>query len=119
MMKLKLFAIAAAGLGLLPAAAPAQSEGGGVFILSSRTFSGQNTPNYGGLRERYSGSANTEVQAELKLLGYYHGPIDGNVWPGTRTAAAIALYQRDHRLPATGLIDGGLLASLNDALGGH
>jgi localization factor PodJL len=51
-----------------------------------------------------------EVQQELAQLGYYQGPIDGIVGPVTQ--AAIAAYQRDNGLPATGAIDTRLLAAL-------
>jgi len=108
----KLFAAVAMAFVLLPAAA-SLADGGGVYIFSSRNFAGQDSRDYGPFRSRYSGSANTEVQAELTRLGYYHGPIDGNVTPGTLTSVAISSFQRDHRLPVTGLVNGGLLATLN------
>jgi hypothetical protein len=58
-------------------------------------------------------SDNTAVQVQQDLAhdGYYQGPIDGAVGPGTR--AAIAAYQRDNGLPPTGAIDSNLLNSLN------
>lgn len=56
---------------------------------------------------------NMKIQGTLAQLGYYRGPLDGNLAPGSPAAAAIASYQRDHHLPITGTIDGGLIASLS------
>jgi hypothetical protein len=56
-------------------------------------------------------SVAVRVQQDLAHDGYYQGPIDGVVGPGTR--AAIASYQRDNELPPTGVIDSNLLNSLN------
>jgi hypothetical protein len=50
------------------------------------------------------------VQAQLQQLGYYSYAIDGRMGPLTR--AAIARYQRDHRLPITYGIDQTTLGSL-------
>lgn len=61
-------------------------------------------------RDVSAGSISVPVQEKLTRKGYYHGPIDGIVGPGTR--AAIAAYQRDHGLEVTGTIDGPLLRSL-------
>ena len=49
------------------------------------------------------------VQAELKLLGYYAGPVNGIVDPATQ--AAIDAYRADHGLPPDG-IDAALDAAL-------
>ena len=51
-----------------------------------------------------------QVQAALNAAGYNAGPPDGALGPKSR--AAIAHYQSDNELPATGNIDAGLLASL-------
>jgi len=51
------------------------------------------------------------VQVELQRKGYYGGPIDGNI--GTQTQKAIAKYQSQNGLPATGQINEALLKSLN------
>lgn len=51
-----------------------------------------------------------QVQAALNAAGYNAGPPDGALGPKSR--AAIARYQSDNELPATGAIDAGLLASL-------
>jgi Putative peptidoglycan binding domain len=57
-----------------------------------------------------SGSMGSNVQARLAQQGYYHGPIDGEIGPGTRRA--IAHYEVDNGMAANGVIDGPLLASL-------
>ena len=51
------------------------------------------------------------VQRALARRGYYHGPIDGQIGPGSRRA--IASYQAHHGLRATGLIGPSLLRSLH------
>jgi hypothetical protein len=53
------------------------------------------------------------VQAALKELGYYQGPINGVLESETR--AAVANYQRDHGLYNTSAIDEPTLASLGMA----
>ena len=114
-MKSRLLAALIAALTLAPAGTLLADGGayGGPIILGPRNFSGNDPQVYGPFRFRYRNSANTEVQAELTLRGYYHGRIDGNVNPGSPTALAISIYQRDHRLPITGAIDGDLIASLS------
>ena len=57
-----------------------------------------------------AGSVAIPVQEELTRRGYYHGPIDGVVGPGTR--AAISAYQQNHGLEVNGVIDESLLRSL-------
>lgn len=56
-----------------------------------------------------------QVQAALNAAGYDAGPPDGALGPKSR--AAIARYQSDNELPATGSIDAGLLASLGIDVG--
>lgn len=51
-----------------------------------------------------------DVQRALARRGYYRGPIDGDVGPGTR--GAIREYQYRNRLEVTGRIDRSLLRSL-------
>lgn len=67
---------------------------------------------YWGNDSRYDrhGSLDAQVQSELARRGYYRGPIDGDIGPGSR--AAIARYQAERGLRVTGGIDGSLLASL-------
>jgi len=59
---------------------------------------------------RSGGSVASRVQERLAQQGYYNGPIDGDIGPGSRNA--IANYQADHGLPVTGHIDEPLLSSL-------
>jgi hypothetical protein len=56
-------------------------------------------------------SVQVEVQQELARMGYYQGPIDGVIGPGTQ--AAISAYQRDNGLRVTGTINGRLLDALD------
>src|SRR6266542_674402 len=51
-----------------------------------------------------------EVQRRLARAGYYRGAIDGIVGPETRRA--IRAYERDHNMPAYGVIDRPLLTTL-------
>ena len=51
-----------------------------------------------------------EVQEELTRRGYDPGAIDGVLGPQTRSA--IAAYQEDHGMAATGRIDRSLVRSL-------
>ena len=44
-----------------------------------------------------------DVQSRLRHLGYYAGPVDG-VWGG-ETSTALARFQHDRRLPATGALN--------------
>lgn len=112
-MKAKLFTALAVSLVLLPAGASfAFSEGGGVYVFAPRYFASNDSRTVARYRSKYSGSPNKEMQAELNRLGYYHGPIDGNINPGSRTSVAIGLYQRDHGMRVTGVIDGALFAAL-------
>ena len=49
------------------------------------------------------GDTDAEVQRRLARAGYYRGPIDGIMGP--RTRRAIRAYERDHNMPAWGIID--------------
>jgi putative peptidoglycan binding protein len=55
-------------------------------------------------------SLEADVQVALSRRGYYRGPIDGDIGPGSR--GAIAAYQRDHGLAVTGNINSALIRSL-------
>ena len=59
----------------------------------------------------YSDSLAADVQRELRRRGYYRGPIDGDIGPGSR--AAIRAYQYDCGLATNGRIDSSLLRSLD------
>jgi hypothetical protein len=60
-----------------------------------------------------SGSTVARVQERLARSGYYRGPIDGVM--GSRTRYAIRVYERRHGLPADGIIDRRLLATMGIA----
>jgi hypothetical protein len=66
---------------------------------------GYNSPGY-----YNGGSVSVSVQQALSQQGYYNGPIDGIVGPGT--SAAIATYQQNNGLRVTGTITPSLLNSL-------
>jgi len=61
----------------------------------------------------YGGRTAAAVQRALARRGFYYGPIDGDIGPGSRRA--IARYQAAHGLPVTGTIDRHLLYSLGIA----
>jgi hypothetical protein len=67
---------------------------------------------YYGYNDYGYGNTNTfvEVQRRLARAGYYHGAIDGIMGPQTRRA--IRAYERDHNMPAYGVIDRQLLATM-------
>lgn len=52
----------------------------------------------------------TEAQRQLKILGYYSGPIDGV--PNASLAGAIKIWQRNSDLKATGRLDRASLEAL-------
>jgi hypothetical protein len=60
-----------------------------------------------------SGSTVARVQERLARSGYYRGPIDGVMGP--RTRYAIRVYEQRHGLPADGIIDRRLLATMGIA----
>jgi hypothetical protein len=61
----------------------------------------------------YNGSVVARVQERLARAGYYAGRIDGVIGP--RTRYAIRAYERRHGLPADGIIDRRLLATMGIA----
>jgi hypothetical protein len=65
---------------------------------------GYYSPGYGG------GNVAVQVQAALAQAGYYQGPIDGIVGPGT--SAALAAFQHDNGLRVTGSITPGVVQTL-------
>jgi len=56
------------------------------------------------------GNTVVEVQRRLARAGYYHGPIDGIMGPQTRRA--IRAYERNHNMPAYGVTDQQLVATM-------
>ncbi len=67
-------------------------------------YYGYNDYGYGGA------SRVVEVQRRLARAGYYHGRIDGIMGP--RTRRAIRAYERDHNMPAYGVIDRQLMTTM-------
>lgn len=61
-------------------------------------------------RHGYNGSVVIQVQTRLARAGYYRGPIDGVMGPGTRFA--IRAYERDHGLRVDGVISGPLMRNM-------
>lgn len=57
-----------------------------------------------------SRSLEADVQSALKHHGYYYGPVDGDIGPGSRSA--IRSYQADNGLAITGRINSSLIHSL-------
>jgi peptidoglycan hydrolase-like protein with peptidoglycan-binding domain len=57
-----------------------------------------------------NGSIVIQVQSRLARAGYYRGPIDGIMGPGTRFA--IRAYERDHGLRVDGVISGPLVGNM-------
>jgi hypothetical protein len=97
-----------------PPGVPYFYEAPGVRYFSSRSMV---PTHYWGNRYRSGpqnvivrGSLDARVQTELARRGYYRGPIDGDIGPGSR--AAIARFQADHGLAVTGSISGSLLSAL-------
>src|SRR5881392_1269806 len=64
----------------------------------------------GGYGYAAPGDVTAQVQRSLAQQGYYYGPIDGILGPGTRRA--IERYQIDHGLAVTATIDEQTLATL-------
>ena len=90
-----------------PPGVPYYYEAPGVVFYSSRA----SVPSRYFARDVYRHeSADVAVQRALARQGYYHGPIDGDIGPGSRSA--IARYQRDRGLAVTGSINASLLRSL-------
>jgi hypothetical protein len=58
----------------------------------------------------YANDLSVAVQSELARLGYYRGPIDGELGPGSRQA--IRAFQAAKGLPVTGRIDPKFLRAL-------
>lgn len=56
------------------------------------------------------GSIVITVQSRLARMGYYRGPIDGIMGPGT--SFAIRAYERDHGLRMDGAISGQLVRNM-------
>jgi hypothetical protein len=66
---------------------------------------------YGSSDYRFWRDLAVKVQSELARRGYYRGPIDGVIGPGSRQA--IQAFQEKEALPVSGLIDPHVLRALN------
>jgi hypothetical protein len=60
-------------------------------------------------------SETSAIQSRLANLGFYHGPIDGKVGPGTESA--LKAFQAQHGMRASGQIDDETLNALGLAQG--
>ena len=85
------------------------------YGYSNNYYYGSSYPNYSGrtVYRGYNGSVVARVQERLARAGYYRGPIDGVMGP--RTRYAIRVYEHRHGLPADGIIDRRLLATMGIA----
>jgi hypothetical protein len=74
-------------------------------------YYGSSYPSYNQYSYRnHNDSVVIRVQERLTRAGYYRGPLDGVIGP--RTRYAIRAYERSHGLPADGIIDRRLLATM-------
>jgi hypothetical protein len=85
------------------------------YGYSNNYYYGSSYPSYSGrtVYRGYNGSVVARVQERLARAGYYRGSIDGVMGP--RTRYAIRVYERRHGLPADGIIDRRLLATMGIA----
>ena len=85
------------------------------YGYGANSYYGSSYPSYynRSVYRGYSGSTVARVQERLARAGYYRGPIDGVMGP--RTRYAIRVYERRHGLPADGIIDRRLLATMGIA----
>jgi peptidoglycan hydrolase-like protein with peptidoglycan-binding domain len=81
----------------------------GGFPKSKKSFAG--SYGYSDYGYGYGNARVIEVQRRLARAGYYHGAIDGIMGPQTRRA--IRAYERDHNMPAYGVIDGQRLTTMS------
>lgn len=72
----------------------------GVYYYTSRDYA---PASYVSLSYSPANSLDYAVQEALSDLGYYDGPIDGDIGPMSRLA--IANFQADNGLEPTGIID--------------
>jgi len=78
-------------------------------VIARKLPSPAKPPTQSPLRAGGSGVV-TQLQQHLAALGYYHGKIDGVV--DENFATAVRQYQKDKKLPVTGVIDGPLLNAI-------
>ncbi len=68
----------------------------------------------GVLKRGSKGKRVEALQTQLKTLGYYSGPIDGDF--GRGTAKAVKAFQRDQKIAVDGKVGSGTQSKLNEAL---
>ena len=95
-----------AGTKTLNAIASAISRTGGS---SSSSYDNGTT-----LRLNSQGTAVSQMQTDLKQLGYYYADITGNF--GTKTEAAVISFQKDKDLTADGVAGAKTLAAISKAI---
>ena len=99
-----------AGPDTLNAIAAQVERNGGSSSSSSSSSSGTY------IKLNSQGTKVSQLQEDLKALGYYYAEITGNV--GSKTEAAIKEFQRDHGLTADGVAGPRTLDAIEAALGG-
>jgi Putative peptidoglycan binding domain len=96
---------------------PYGSNGYGYYPYGygANSYYGSTYPSYynRSVYRGFGGSTVARVQERLARAGYYRGPIDGVMGP--RTRYAVRVYERRHGLPADGIIDRHLLATMGIA----
>ncbi len=93
------------------------TAGGTVFDRKAADICAEPEISFGTAVQMPAQSSNAEaiaaVQRALAALGHDPGPADGQIGP--RTQSAIAAFQRERGIPATGMLDGQTLAALRTA----
>ncbi|ACC81577.1 peptidoglycan-binding domain-containing protein [Nostoc punctiforme] len=87
-------------LGMLPFSfAPAKAQTNNALAARFSKYSPTKAPF---LAPGSRGQAVRDVQAALQRLGFYNGAVDGIY--GSRTATAVATFQRSHRIVGDGRV---------------
>jgi len=60
-----------------------------------------------------SDTSTAELQSRLFELGYYDGPVDGR--PSELVVTALARFQHDHGLSATGVADATTMQTMRES----
>jgi hypothetical protein len=81
-----------------------------IIRLAERVAQPRPVERTGQLRPAERTAQLREVQRRLREDGFYTGPIDGALGPGTRSA--LSQYQAKHGLPRTGSLDDATLRAL-------
>ena len=83
-------------------------------VSRSGGSSGSSYDNGTTLRLNSQGSAVSQLQTDLKQLGYYYADITGNF--GTKTEAAVKEFQQDKKLTADGIAGYNTLQAISSAI---